>query len=138
MKKLLESRKIKGIGIKRIEMIATQFPEFRKMLLDLDPENVENAFKHQKYLADIQKHFGYNPRIEGKTFVLTGFRDTPYYLEDIIYSNMGEIGTSVVSGTGAVIAYSNMVITPKILMAKNFGIPIYTYLEFKEEILKSN
>jgi DNA ligase (NAD+) len=138
MKKLLESRKIKGIGVKRIEMIATQFPEFRKMLMDLDPENVENAFKHQKYLADMQKQFGYNPRIEGKTFVLTGFRDTPYDLEDIIYNNMGEISTSVVSSTAGVIAYSNMVITPKILMAKNFGIPIYTYLEFKEAILKSN
>ena len=136
IKELLGSKKIAGIGPKRMDMIATQFPEFRKMLMDLDKTNIEKSLLYQKELLDKLKIEGYNPKIRGKTFVLTGFRDTPYNLEDIIYNNMGELGSSVTSSTTAVISYSNMAITPKILAAKSFGIPIYTYIEFKDQILK--
>ena len=135
IKELLSFKKIAGIGPKRMDMIATQFPEFRKMLMDLDKTNIEKSLIYQKELLDKLKLEGYNSKIQGKTFVLTGFRDTPYNLEDIIYNNMGELGSSVTSSTTAVISYSNMAITPKILAAKSFGIPIYTYIEFKDKIL---
>lgn len=132
---ILKRKKIKGIGPKRFQMIATQFPEFRRMLMELDSEGVEKAIKYQKELTERLRREGYNPKIEGKAFVFSGFKKTPYDLEDYIFNNMGQVGTSVTSGTAAVIAYTNTIITPKIIAARGFGVPIYTQQEFREKIM---
>lgn len=132
---ILKKKKIKGIGPKRIQMISEQFPEFRKMLMELDAEGIQKAIEHQKELAERLKREGYNPKINGKTFVFSGFKKTPYDLEDYIFNNMGEVGSSVTSGTTAVIAYTNTLVTPKILAARGFNVPIYTQQEFREKFM---
>jgi NAD-dependent DNA ligase len=116
-------------------MISTQFPEFRKLLMDLDADGVKKSLQDQKKLAERLKREGYNSSVQGKTFVFSGFKKTPYDIEDYIYNNMGEISTSVTSTTTAVIAYTNTIVTPKIMEARGFGIPIYTQQEFMEKVM---
>jgi DNA ligase (NAD+) len=132
---ILKRKKIKGIGVKRLEMISTQFPVFRQLLMKLDSVGVTKAIQYQKELADKLKRDGYNQKIENKIFVFSGFKKPPYDLEDYIFNNMGEVGSSVTSGTTAVIAYTNTIITPKILSARGFNVPIYTHLEFREKMV---
>lgn len=135
LKEILSKKKIKGIGPKRNEMIAEQFPIFRYMLFELDSEGIAVAIENQRKLAEKLKREGYNKMIENKSFVLSGFQNTPYYLEDFIYNNMGTVESSVVSGTNMLIAATNTTITTKVLTAKEFNIPIYTLSEFKEKIM---
>lgn len=132
--KMLQSKKIKGIGVKRLEMISTQFPLFREMLFDLNQEGITNAIKYNKEFYKNLERKGYDKFIKGKTFVLSGFMKTPYELEDYIYNNMGEVDTSVTSKTSAAIAYTNTTLTTKILKAREFAIPIYTQQEFWHKI----
>ena len=133
--KILKTKKIKGIGSKRLEMIATSFPIFRDILLDLDTEGVENAIQYQKQVEQEIKRKGYNPKIEGNTFVFTGFgTTTPYELEDWIFNNMGDFSSTVTSKTTAIISGTYTMITPKILRARELNIPIYTSDEFKDYV----
>lgn len=135
IEKILKTKKIKGVGPKRFEMIAEQFPMFRKLLMNLDTNAVQLAMKYQKELAEEIKRNGYNPRISGKSFVFSGFKITPYELEDYIFNHMGDIDSSVTKNTSGVIAYTNSIVTPKILSARSLGIPIYTQQEFRERIM---
>ena len=132
---ILKTKKIKGIGSKRFKQISEQFPKFRVMLMEMDGKCVLKALANQRKIAEKLKREGYNPKVNGKTFVFTGFKKTPYELEDYIFNNMGKTSSSVVSGTIGVITYTNMLITPKILKAREFGIPIYTQQEFRERII---
>lgn len=132
---ILKTKKIRGIGPKRAIMISEEFPIIRKSLLDLDEDGISKAIEYQKSLALTIKERGYNENITGKTFVFTGFKDTPYELQDYIFNNMGTFTTSVVSSTSMVIAYSPSLLTPKILSANSFKIPIYTETEFRDNVM---
>ena len=133
---ILKKKKIPGIGPKRIVIIAEQFPLFRKKLLELDSVGVQKAIKYQKELTEKLKDEGYNSLIENKNFVFTGFKNkTPYDIEDYIFNNMGTVSSSVTSKTTAVITYISTIISPKILTARNFNIPIYTITEFRTKFM---
>ena len=81
------------------------------------------------------KEKGYNRKIEGKVFVLTGFLSyTDYELEDYIYDNMGDFSSVVTSGgkmpTEAVISANLSSISGKMQKAKEHGIPVLGIEEF--------
>ena len=131
---ILKSVKIKGIGPKRLKMISEELPKFRKILFDLDPVGIQNAIKRSaEFTAELQR-IGYNPKIKGKRFVLSGFLKPDYNLEELIFNHMGELIGTVTSNTTALIVFANGIITPKILKAREFNIPILTKKEFMDYI----
>ena len=127
---ILKSKKIKGIGPKRLKMISTELPKFRKILFELDPIGIKSAIKKSIEYTEQLKMRGYNPKIKNKRFVLSGFMKPDYKLEELIFNHMGETIGSVTSNTEAVIVFTNGIITPKILKAREFNIPIFTKKEF--------
>ena len=123
----LKAKKIAGIGAKRIADLAKGIPEFVGELKQLDPEDIAKAIEWGEKQAKKPK----NPKITNKTFVLTNFMGVNNYdLEDYLWDNWGNIGTTVVSSTEAVIAHNLGVITPKMLSARKLGVPVYTVEEF--------
>ena len=83
---ILKTKKIAGIGPAYSARIAEQFPKFREMVVNLDQECMLETLKYQRDLADRLKQEGYNPWVEGKTFVFTGFMgNSDYLLEDYIF-----------------------------------------------------
>ena len=128
---LLKSKKIKGIGPKRIENIARNIPIFREFLFDLNRDDVILAMDYQRRRLREMQEQGYNKDVEGGTFVLTGFLNrTDYDLEDYIYDNRGNFSSTVVSSTSAVIAASLSTTTDKMESAHKLGVPVYTVPEF--------
>jgi DNA ligase (NAD+) len=137
MKKLKKEKKLPGFGPKRIKKISEEIPKLRKMLLDINGEDIQFAMQEMTNKRAELKAKGYNPRIEGRTFVLSGFMsNTPYELEDFIYDNMGSISSTVTSSTAVLIVQGLGTITQKMEKAHELGIPVMTVEEFKVFITK--
>lgn len=131
IKKTLLSRKIPGFGKKRIENISQGIPKFRDFLFDLNEEDVKHAIEYDHQRLERIKAEGYNPLIENKKFVITGFMGkTDYALEDYIYDNLGDIDSAVSSSTEAVIAGNLSETTSKMITAQRLGVPVYSVEEF--------
>jgi len=128
-----KKRKIRGFGPKRINNIAENMPKFRNYLYSFAQEEIEEAIRYnEKRLADLKAE-GYNSKIEGKTFVLTGFRGrTEYDFEDYIYDNQGDFSSTVTSQTEAVIVANILEITKKMEDAHGLGVKVLTLEEFKK------
>jgi len=132
MKKLKKAKKLPGFGPKRIATVSEEIPKLRKMLLDINEEDITVAMQEMTRKRSLLKTKGYDPKIQGKTFVLSGFMSSvPYELEDMIYDNMGTISSSVTSATSVLIVRSLGTITSKMEKAHQMGIPIMTEEEFK-------
>jgi len=132
IKEHLKKHKIAGIGAKRIEDLATGIPEFMKKLLELNRDDIKKAINYNKVFSKLTP----NSKIKDKEFILTNFMNaTDYDLEDYIWDNWGKIGNSVTSSTTAVIAKNLSIITPKMLDAIKFGIPVYTVEEFNDKFI---
>ena len=126
-------KKVRGFGPKRISNIADNMPKFRRYLYSFAKEEIEEAIRYNKQRLANLKIEGYNSRIEGKTFVLTGFRGrTEYDFEDYIYDNQGEFSSTVTSQTEAVIASNILEITQKMEDAHSLGVKVLTVEEFKK------
>ena len=127
----LKSKKIAGIGPKRIENISKNIPKFRTFIMSLNNEYIQQAIKYNKQIRDEIAVKGYNVNIQDKIFVLTGFMHrVDYELEDYIYLNKGDIVTTVTSSTSAVIAATLSNITPKMREAVKLKVPVYSLVEF--------
>lgn len=130
----LKEQKIPGIGDKRRKDIAESIPIFMNELYSLNKADIKDALKHQKTrIAELKKK-GFNSKIEGGAFVMTGFMGHPYLdLEDYLYENMADIVSSVTSSTRAVISAVVTNITPKMTHAQSLGVPVYSVEEFLKE-----
>lgn len=127
----LRKKEIPGFGVKRIANVAANIPKFKQFLYSLNKEDVEFAIKNDALRRETTKNNGYNPKIRGKTFVLTGFLGrTDYELEDYIYDHFGNFSSVVTSSTNAVISANLMEITTKMLTAEQMHIPVYSIDEF--------
>ena len=74
---------------------------------------------------------GYNPKVEGRVFVLSGFfGNTDYELEDSILDNRGTLGSKVTKTTAAEISKNVAASSPKLEEATRLGVPVYTIEEF--------
>jgi len=99
--------------------------------MDLNKSDIEYALKYQKERLSKLKKSGYNIKIKGKTFVTTGFLNTPDYdLEDYIWDHWGDLASTVTSKTSAVISANVANITGKMLKAHEMRIPVYSIQEF--------
>ena len=126
-----KENKIPGIGPAKTKGLAEGIPKFRDILMDLNKEDIEFALKHQEQRLEQLSKQGYNKKIKGKTFVMTGFLSHPDYdLEDYIWDHWGELAATVTSKTTAVISANVANITGKMLTANELRIPVYTIEEF--------
>lgn len=131
IREFFKSTKVKGVGPKTAEKIAEGIPKFMKFLYSLNKDDIEHAIKYDKERVEKIKEAGYNDKIRGKTFVLTGFHGTiDYDLEDAIYDNLGDFTTVLTNRVDAVIAYNLYDITDKMINAHEMGIPVYSLDEF--------
>ena len=134
-----KAKKVKRLGPKSIDMIASEIPKMRKLLLDLNQKDVSIAIEFQKARRlDLEKH-GYNPKIQNAVFVLSGWMGkVDYNLEDIIYDNMGLVSSVVTDDTAAVIVPSVVNITSKMVQAHELGVPVLSIREFHEKFSTLN
>nr|QBK87272.1 MAG: NAD-dependent DNA ligase [Marseillevirus LCMAC201] len=127
----LTKHKILGIGPKRKQVLSESIPQFRKILMDLNKADIEYALKYQEERLYKLKNKGYNTKVKGMTFVMTGFLSTPDYdLEDYIWDHWGEMASTVTSKTTAVISANVANITGKMLKANELAVPVYSIQEF--------
>lgn len=137
-----KENKIPGIGPKKIQGLIESIPKFRAELEELNKEDIQFALKYQEQKLKSLGKIGYNSKIKGKTFVMTGFLSKPdYELEDYIWDHWGNIGSTVTSDTTAVISANVANITGKMLKANELDIPVYTIEEFVKAFdapIKSN
>lgn len=133
IRQAFKRQKIRGFGKKRVDNIAENMPKFRRYLYSFAREEIEEAILYnEKRLSDL-KIKGYNSKIEGKTFVLTGFRGrTEYDFEDYIYDNQGDFSGTVTSQTEAVIVANILEVTKKMEDAHALGVKVLTLEEFKK------
>jgi DNA ligase (NAD+) len=133
IKRSLTRKAIPGIGAKRIDNIAKNIPKFREFLFDLSKEDIVYAIDHDRKQQDMVKTRGYNMKVRGKTFVLTGFfGKVDYELEDYIYDNFGNFSSTVTSGTEAVITANLMETSSKMMTAQKLGVSVLSIEEFVE------
>ena len=127
----LKKNKIPGIGPAKAKGLVESIPKFREILMDLDAKDAEKALKYQeKRLAELAKK-GYNLKIKGKTFVMTGFLMHPdYELEDYIWDHWGDLSSTVTSTTTAVVSANLANVTGKMLKANELHVPVYSIEEF--------
>ncbi len=121
--------KVPKFGAARISIVASGIPKFREFLLSLNENDIMEALAHDKKRQKLLKK---DPRVNGKTFVLTGFIDTNYELEDYIYDNGGDIDMSVSKSTDAVISNNLLDDTKKMQDAHELKIPVYSKEEFSK------
>lgn len=127
----LRKHKIAGIGAKRQQVLAESIPQFRKILMAMNKEDIKFAIKNNEDRVKNLELTGYNEMIKGHTFVLTGFIDHPNYdLEDYLWDHWGNISSVVTSDTTAVIAASLANVSGKMTKAHELGIPVYSLAEF--------
>lgn len=130
MEKTIKEKKIPGFGIKRIKSTVEGMEKFKKFLLELNEEDILHAIEYNK--TRITK-LHTNDKINGKLFVLTGFMNTNYELEDFIYDYGGDIVGVVTSNIEAIISQNPLDINKKMEQAYEFGIKVYTVKEFYEQ-----
>jgi DNA ligase (NAD+) len=127
----LKKHKIKGIGPAKSKILITAIPEFRADLMKFNKGDIKFALEHEKKRLEELKTKGYNEKIKGKGFVLTGFLGNPDYdLEDYIWDNLGNIYKTVTSNTTAVVSGNINNITGKMFTANELGVPVYSIAEF--------
>lgn len=127
---LKKQKKLHGFGVKRMEMVANQIPELRKILFGLNRSSITAAIENQRLQREKLKTDGYDLRVYQKSFVLSGWMgNTPYDLEDYIYNNLGNVTTTVTSNVSAVIVPGLGNVTDKMIKAYEFGIPVLTRKE---------
>jgi DNA ligase (NAD+) len=134
IEKTLKKVKIPGFGPKRIENVALSIPSFKKYLDGFSVVDIDKSINYyMKKLEDMKKR-GYNPLIENKKFVLTGFMgNVDYELEDFIYENMGDFSVNVTSDVSAVICGNLEKVSTKMSEAYGFKIPVLTIREFSDK-----
>lgn len=131
IKEYLNRVKVPGFGAKRIDTVSKGVPAFRDFLFSLNKDDIKHAIAHNKKVVAQLKKNGYNPKVKGKVFVLTGFySSTNYDLEDYIYDNLGDFGTVVGKTTEAVIAANLLDVTKKMTDAVVHNVPVYSVEEF--------
>lgn len=131
IKKALTKKAIPGIGKKRIDNVAKNIPKFRDFLFDLSESDIKKAIEKDKERQKLAKEGGYNPKIKGKSFVLTGFFGrVDYELEDYIYDNFGSFSNTVTSSISAVISANLMESSNKMIEAQKLGVPVLSIEEF--------
>lgn len=131
LKAHLDSIKIPGVAVKRKEALIQGVPKVLEFLKGLSSEDFKLALANEK--ARIEKLLATpkNKLIDGKDFVFTGFMGkTDYRLEDYIYDNGGNISSTVVSTTGAVVSRNLMEISKKMITASEMGVPVLSIPEF--------
>lgn len=132
-----KKNKIPGIGPAKSTGLSIMIPEFRKILMKLNKKDIQQALDHQEERLE-QLKLGFNKKIKGKKFVMTGFLTKPnYYLEDYIWDNWGDLISTVTSDTTAVISGNIANITGKMLKANEFRIPVYSVDEFVNSFIKN-
>ena len=132
IREAFKKKKIRGFGAKRIANVAENMPKFRKYLYSFAKEDIEESIRYNEKRLEDLKAEGYNHHIEGKTFVLTGFRgNLDYNLEDYIYDNQGDFSSVVTSQTEAVIVANILDISQKMEDAQSLGVKVLTLEEFK-------
>jgi DNA ligase (NAD+) len=120
LQKFFAGRKIKGLGPKTIDKVVTGIPMFKLWLYSINEKDVEEAIRYNKQHVEDMKKNGYNHRIQGKIFILSGFMGMhDYDLEDFIIDNQGMISAQVTSSTETIIVKNiNLAInSPKITKA---------------------
>ena len=131
IKRMLTKKEIPGIGAKRITNIANNIPKFREFLYSLNEEDVRYAIEKDAERREKIASGGYNPKVRGRTFVLTGFfGKIDYELEDYIYDNLGNFSTAVTSSTEAVVSGNLLDVTSKMLAAQTLKVPVLSVEEF--------
>jgi NAD-dependent DNA ligase len=131
---ILPKKNIPGIGAKRIANIVENIAAFKKFLYDLAPDDIDFAIKRDAQRAALIAARGYNKKIRGKVFVMTGFfGKIDYELEDYVYDHFGSFATTVDASTTAVISANLMEVTTKMLTAERLGIKVYSIEEFVKE-----
>ena len=122
----LLANKIKGIGPKKIEIIAHSLPQFKQYLNKLDI--------NRNIVIDKTK---FDKNINNKKFILTGFYGRQdYELEDYIYDNGGDI-VSNLTPNSILISANICEYTNKTLEAERLKIPIYSVGEFKNKYIRT-
>jgi DNA ligase (NAD+) len=131
IRKLLKTNPVPGVGKVRIETFATGIPKFRTFLNGLNAADVKIAIKAEvESNARLAKE-GYNPKINGKTFVMTGFYGkTDYELEDYVYDHGGDLSSTISSSVAAVISSNLLDVTDKMLAAQALKVPVLSMEEF--------
>lgn len=135
IKKTLSSAayKIPGIGPKRIDDLAKGIPALLERLREISPDDISTAIERDLERLENSGNIPKNPKIEGGSFVLTGFMGKRNYnLEDYIYDNDGNLSSSVTSSTRAVVCANPTEVTSKMREAAEKGIKVYTLQEFEE------
>jgi len=131
LKIILTKKNIPGIGPKRIDNIVENITKFKSFIYSLGKEDIDYAITQDIKRREMIKNRGYNEKIKGKTFVLTGFfGKIDYELEDYIYDNFGSFSNNVVAGVEAVITANLMDVTSKMLNAQKYNIPVLSIEEF--------
>jgi NAD-dependent DNA ligase len=131
IKKVLTKKKIPGFGPKRIENVAENIPKFRDFLFSLNKDDIKYAIKADEDRRKSIAEKGYNTKIRGKSFVLTGFfGKIDYELEDYIYDNFGNFSSTVVEGTTAVISANLLEVSSKVMTAQTLKVPVLNIEEF--------
>ena len=131
IRRMLKKKKIEGFGEKRIENVAANVPKFREFLFSLNEDDIRYAIQKDIERRDMIKVKGFNTKIRGKTFVLTGFFGrVDLDIEDYIYDNLGNFSDTVTSLTEAVIAKSLLEVSKKVEKAVELKIPVLSLEEF--------
>ena len=131
IKEAFKKKKVPGFGAKRIENVATNIPLLRAYLDSFAKEDIKKSIDHYINKIENLKKNGYNPKIDGKTFVLTQMPfTTDYELEDYIYDNNGNFSSAVTSKTEAVISGNVESISKKMESASKLNIPVLYLQEF--------
>lgn len=131
LKIILTKKNIPGIGQKRIDNIVENIEKFKKFLFALNPEDISFAIKKDSERIKSIASRGYNKKIRGKIFVMTGFfGKVDYELEDYIYDHYGSFSDSVTTGVEVVVAANLMEVTSKMLEAEKKGIKVLSVDEF--------
>ena len=131
IKEAFKKKKVPGFGAKRIENVATNIPAFRKYIDSFAKEDIKKSINNYIEKIENLKKNGYNPKINGKTFVLTQMPfTTDYELEDYIYDNQGNFSSTVTSKTEAVISGNVESISKKMEAASKLGVNVLYLQEF--------
>jgi DNA ligase (NAD+) len=134
IRRMLKKKEIPGFGAKRIENVASNVPKFREFLFSLNEDDIKFAMKHDQMRREMLKKNGFNPKIRGKTFVLTGFYGRlDLSIEDYIYDNLGNFSDTVTGLTEAVISANILETSKKIETALKLEIPILSLEEFSKK-----
>lgn len=133
IKDAFKKKKVPGFGVGRIDNVSKNIPLLRAYLDSFAADDIKKSIANYLYKINTIKKNGYNPMINGKTFVLTQMPfTTDYELEDYIYDNNGEFSSTVTSKTEAVICGNLGTISKKMEAALDLKVKVLFLQEFSE------